>query len=678
MSIKKKIPILFTFILIITIFSLGFISYKKVSSTIIERNRSEMTSVVKASISTIDAINNKEKSLAINTAKESSIIQLIQMSNNGQNTDEYVNRVNALSSWLVDYVKTQGNLEHAFIVNKSGVIISDSDPSLIGKSLSDRAYNGDTLKGKDVVSEVLISKSTGAPILVFTAPVKINNETIGYFATAVYGESFSKYISDIKIAQLSSSYLYLVDNKGNIIYHPTKDKIGKPVENELIKSITDKVIKGEDVKGDFGEYVFNNVDKTSYYDIFKTNGWTLIATVDTAEGLKGVNALMLGLLIIVAIILIVALTISFVVSYKIVKPLEDVTELVDSTSRFDLAYNKRYEYLFKYKDEVGKIFQSVILMRKALRDILNSIVNTSTNLNNNADSVNKLIQVLQSYANETLTDAETVSAGLEETAAASEEVSASSQEMDMSVNVISDAANNGSNESKEVLKRARELKSSAIKSKENSDNIFNFVKGDLNNAIESAKAVYKINTLAESILQITEQTNLLALNAAIEAARAGEAGKGFAVVAEEVRKLAEESAGTAASIQSIVKDVTLSVENLTNSSKSVLNFLEDDVTKDYEKFIEVGNQYDRDAVSFNDVMSQFLSSAEELKTSIGDVSKAISDVAITMNEGAQGVANISTKNSSIVERLEDIRECVESNLKDSNELSNIVSKFKIE
>ena len=48
-------------------------------------------------------------------------------------------------------------------------------------------------------------------------------------------------MQDMRMEGVPSAYGYLVDSDGTMLYHPTADKIGKAVENEVVKGVVSQL-----------------------------------------------------------------------------------------------------------------------------------------------------------------------------------------------------------------------------------------------------------------------------------------------------------------------------------------------------------------------------------------------------------------------------------------------------
>ncbi|WP_340022570.1 methyl-accepting chemotaxis protein [Paenibacillus sp. FSL K6-1096] len=677
MKIRMKLSVMMIVVTLISTALMGIFTYTKSTGTIMNLTESSMAQVGTNKAQTIGAMIDKEKRNIQLVAGESEIAELLlQVASGGGSVEEALrNQVNAK---LLSQVKDAGNLEHMFVVDLKGTAVADSDTKLIGSSFSDRNYTKNVLKtGQPVVSETLKSKSTGAYILVFAHPVMNGDQMIGFVGSAVHADSLITYLADAKVAGAPSSYAYLLDETGNTLYHPDHEKIGLPVENESIKAVVERVKAGETVADGNVEYTFKGAKKKAAFTVLPGTKWTLVLTGDVDEVLQPVSEMTIFILLLGLGSLLLTLLIGTVVAGRIASPIVKLTGLINRTAELDLKYDDQYEYLTRNKDETGTIAKAMFRTRAALREMAGSLIAISSKVLDNAETLEKLSNEVRENAHDNSATAQQLSAGMEETAASTQEMTAAIHEVESNVRIISSRVLEGSGVSGQITQRALALQQDAVTSTENAKQIYGTVRSEMEKAIEQSAAIKEIHVLADTILSITSQTQLLALNAAIEAARAGEAGRGFAVVAGEIRKLAEQSSGTAGGIQEVVRNVSSSVEQITRHSEAVLTFIDHNVLGDYERLTEVSQQYTDDASVINDLMHQFGEAAGHLNDTVSSIAIAINEVAATVNEGATGVQDIAEKTADIVEKTFDEAAMADENTQSAREMQQLVEKFKI-
>lgn len=381
-------------------------------------------------------------------------------------------------------------------------------------------------------------------------------------------------------------------------------------------------------------------------------------------------------LIIVALSLVLGIIVTIFVSKDISGNLVFASKQIKLVADKDFSVKLPQAFLNR-KDEIGQLANAISKMQEAVSGVINGVIQEASNMNKAVEVSNSSIKGLNKQLEDISATVQQLAAGIEETAASTQEMNATSTEIGTAVTDIAQRAQEGYKTTEDTIQKVVTMKEQSEAALKAVQEIRLNMDSELKAAIEQSKEVENIRALSDAILQITSQTNLLALNAAIEAARAGEAGKGFAVVSDEIRKLAEDSKNTVEQIQNITNKVILAVENLSDSSSRVLEFLANQVDKDYENMIEEKEQYTTDTNYIGRIVAEFTSTSEALAVQVENMATAINEVTNSTNEGSKGTSNIAERFTAIVDAANEVMRQTENVKTSSERLTEIVSEFKI-
>ena len=382
------------------------------------------------------------------------------------------------------------------------------------------------------------------------------------------------------------------------------------------------------------------------------------------------------ILMVVFILIAAATTVN--VSRTVVKPAKvSGASLKDITGKIDAREGDLTERIPVHtRDEIGQMASGINHFMEQLQGIIRKLKEESGNMERSVESV--MSQVMDSNEN-----VSNVSAAMEQMAASMEEISATLGQLATGSNDVLGEIQQMDSRVKDGVDLVQNIKEHAtmmyrrtLDGKENTNNTIEDIREKLQKALDDSRSVQQINDMTKEILSITSQTNLLSLNASIEAARVGEAGKGFAVVAGEIRALADNSAQTANNIQNISNIVTEAVERLARNAGEILKFVDENVMKDYDDFVEVVGQYEKDADSVNEILSVFAVNTEDIHQTMEAMNSGIGDISTVVEDNAKGVTSVADSVVTLAAAIGEIQQETTGNQEISKRLNDEVSRFK--
>lgn len=567
------------------------------------------------------------------------------------------------------------NIEVAYIaVGKSKEFIAQDERTMVEDyDVTTRPWYQAVKEQKSIIfTEPYIDPGTGIMVISIAGPLfGENNQVVGTAAIDIKLDQLGSIIEKYQIGHNGNAYL--VDNTGNVIYHPDKSKILKEnitkYEGNLGK-FGQEMIAGKTGKG---SYTLDGAENYFAYAPLPSNHWSVGVTMPKKEVDKDLISYRNMMLIMYILALALVTGLVYAMIKRNLKEIPVLMESMDHLAEGDLSFKAQ----ISSQDEIGAIGRKLNEVSGRIGDVIRKLAETSEQTETISASLLSSSGAITETTAEASAAIQEIAAGMEEASATLEEINASSQQIAETLAQVNEEAHSAFQDASHFKDLAEEKQAKIERSQANALNIYKQMESETLKAIEQARVVEQISGLAEDIAGIADQTNLLALNAAIEAARAGEHGKGFAVVAEEVRKLAEGSGAAVGEIKKLTEEVHTAMVNLTTNTNELLRFVNQDVMQDYQDMLEIGNQNKTNINKLGNINEKVSNSVNVALKAVEEIARAIDGTSATIEQSASVSQEIARGSESSATMAAEVNRVSTQMAANADELRQLVGMFKL-
>lgn len=503
---------------------------------------------------------------------------------------------------------------------------------------------------------------------------KILNQNLIVSAMNMNKDRLAATFGEAGLKGMDSSYFYIINAEGNIIYHPNQEMLGQKPDIPAITNIMEEIKSIEPGSapepGTF-HYNYEGSAKRAAYFVTEKYSVTVVLCADESEIFAPLSRVMgKAALLCCSLAIILGITGYFSVA-KMIHPLRTVTDVVGNLADMDFREDERLIKIGRRKDETGVMARAIITLRKSLVDVVTEIKQQSSLLYNTSEH-------LSASAAETSDTVQNVERAVSDIAAGANNQASETQKATNDILLMGTMVEDTSSQVTSLHNTADFMRDSS----DTASQALTELDAVNQHAIDSIDIIYKqtlttnesamkIKEATSLISSIADETNLLSLNASIEAARAGEAGRGFAVVASQIQKLADQSNDSARQIDDIIytllEDSRKAVQTM-EEVKEIITQQSENVSKTGEVFSKVQDGIS-DSIHGVDEIADRTSQLNKTRSNVVGVVQSLTAIAEQNAASTQEtsaavneVANIMQEFSDHAAKLQEIAHTLEANV----------------
>ncbi|AHN23897.1 methyl-accepting chemotaxis protein [Lysinibacillus varians] len=564
-----------------------------------------------------------------------------------------------------------------------GIITSDGVAHYLDNTtadLGDRDYIKEGFTGKTVMSEITISRVTGEPVILIVAPIDTVTGEKALLLARIDGYYLSNIVEDIQVGE--NGYALMLDAKGTVIGHKNhalvKEQVNAISAAEKSGEITGESLAAKEmIVNTNGYFSFDTKEQGTSLMGFHTldNGWKMGVVALEDEMLAGLSQLKTNFIIMTIIVSILGMLISFAISKSVSKPLRHVLRISEGLSEGDFTQEIPAKYL-KRIDEMGTMVRALDKMADNMRDMISQAGKEATAVNETSCELMGDVIAVTKHSEQIALAIGEVDRGAQSQTAMAEESASAMEQMALGIQNFAEVASTIATNTDFISEKISESNGAVQQSISRMDEIQRGTAIELDIIHKLEQESKEIELISKMITDISDQTNLLALNASIEAARAGDAGKGFAVVAEEVRKLSEQTAGSAAQINILIDRVQAHTLEVVKAAENG----EENVARGLVAIEAVGERFEEIVQAVGEIAGQIEemnASAEQMSANTEEVSASMEEMAATAHAASDYVAEVKNATAEQMNTVEAMNKQTVKMSDMANRLHGAIQKFKL-